>query len=257
MIKALFFDVDNTLYDWASRRFIPSGIAAIKKAKRKGVKAFLCSARPYASMKEFGVFDLGIHFDGYISSCGSIAVLGNKTLQKNVMSAKDVRKISKIAIENHLTMEIVTPKTRFLIAPGNTYLENYHGTYSDSVPPVHPYRGGDVTGILLFAPTEFDPPFHKALPHLTFYRFHDCGVDIMDKEHRKGEGIQKILDVLGIKKEEALSFGDDTQDITMADSTIFVCVGNGKEEVKEAADYVCPPIDEDGIEKALKQFKVI
>lgn len=257
MIKALFFDVDNTLYDWASRRFISSGIKAIKKAKENGVKVFLCSARPYASMKEFGVFDLGIRFDGYIASCGSVAVLKNRTLQKNTMRKSDVKKLCRIAIENSLTMEIVTPRTRFLIAPGNTFLANYHGTYSDTVPPVHSYHDEDVTGVLLFAPTEYDAVFQNAMPHLTYYRFHECGVDIMDKEHRKGEGIQSILDALHIKKEEALSFGDDIQDITMADSTVFICVGNGKEEVKAAADFVCPPIAEDGIEQALKQFRVI
>lgn len=257
MIKALFFDVDNTLYDWESRRFIPSAIKAINEAKKKGVKVFVCTARPYASLKEFGVFDLGIQWNGVISNCGAIVTCGNRTLRKMIMNPQEIRKLCKIAIKNQLTMELVTPRTRFLIAPGNTYLENYHGTYSDNVPPVHPYRNDAVTGVLLFAPKEYDHLFQEECPALTYYRFHDCGVDISEGEHRKGDGIAMILNHLGLKKDEVLGFGDDLQDITMNESSIFVCVGNGKDPVKEAADYVCPPIAEDGIEVALHHFGVL
>ena len=257
MIKAAFFDVDNTLYDWASGRFIESGIEAIREISRKGVKVFVCSARPYASLREFGVFDLGIHWNGVISNCGAFVSLGNRTLRKLIMSPQNVRKLCKIATSNSLTMELVTAKTRFLIAPGNTFLENYHGTYSDSVPPVHAYRGDGVTGVLLFAPEEMDPLFHKELPQLIYYRFHDFGVDISEQEHRKGDGIGYILKKLNLKRDEVIGFGDDTQDITMRDSAIFVCVGNGKDEVKAAADYVCPPIAEDGLVEALRHYEVL
>ena len=257
MIKAVFFDIDNTLYDWPSRQFPASGIKAIKALSKKGIKLILCTARPYASVKEFGVYDLGIHWDGIISNCGAYVSLGNRTLRNLVMDRKKVRKLCKIATSNSLTIELVTAKTRFLIAPGNTFLENYHGTYSDAVPPVHPYYGNGVTGALLFAPEEFDPLFKKELPDLEYYRFHDFGVDISEFPHRKGDGISYVMKALGLKKEEALSFGDDTQDITMNEETIFVCVGNGKDEVKAAADYVCPPIVEDGILVALRHFEVL
>jgi len=257
MIKALFFDIDNTLYDWESRRYIVSGIEAIKQTKKQGVKVFVCTARPYASLKDFGVFDLGVKWNGIISNCGAIVTCGNRTLRKMTMSADKIRKLCKIALKNQLTMELVTPRTRFLIAPGNTYLENYHGTYSDAVPPVHPYRGDEVTGVLLFAPEEYDPLFKNECPELNYYRFHECGVDISEGEHRKGDGISIILNHLGFRKDEVIGFGDDYQDITMNESSIFVCVGNGKDAVKEAADYVCPRIADDGILEALRHFGVL
>ncbi|MBO6286468.1 MAG: HAD hydrolase family protein, partial [Bacilli bacterium] len=90
-----------------------------------------------------------------------------------------------------------------------------------------------------------------------YYRFHECGVDISEFEHRKGDGIGYIMKALGLKRDEAISFGDDTQDITMKEGSIFVCVGNGKDEVKQAADYVSPPIVDDGIEEALKHYGVL
>lgn len=257
MIKALFFDIDNTLYSWQTLRFISSGIRAIKKAKRNGVKVFLCSARPYATIKEFGLMDLGIAWDGYIASCGTVTKLGRHYLKKDLIPASLVRKVCKTASSYELTMEIVTPKTRYMTNPGNTFLEGYRGTYADKNPPVHPYRGKDVTSMLLFAPESFDPLFRSRFPELNYFRFHEFGVDLSLGVHEKGAGIQVILDALGIKKDEALSFGDDLQDISMGDSSILVCVGNGKDEVKAAADYVADPIDEDGVEKALRHFGVI
>lgn len=257
MIKAIFFDVDNTLYDWESRRFVPSAIEAIKKVSKKGVKVFICTARPYASLKEFGVMDLGIHWNGYISNCGAFVSCGRRVLRNLTMDKSTVRKLCKIATKNSLTMELVTAKTRFLIAPGDTFLANYHGTYSDSVPPVHPYWGEGVTGVLLFAPETYDALFKSELPDLTYYRFHPYGVDISEEEHKKGDGISYILNELGLKRDGVLGFGDDTQDITMGESATFVCVGNGKEEVKKAADYVCPPISEDGILEALRHYEVL
>jgi len=257
MIKAAFFDVDNTLYDWQTRQYVPSGIEAIKAISRKGIKVYLCSARPYASMKEFGVFDLGIHWNGVISNCGAFVSNGSRTLRKMVMDKEKVQKLCKIALSHSLTMELVTAKTRFLIAPGNTFLENYHGTYSDTLPPVHPYHGEGTTGVLLFAPEEYDHYFHEALPELNYYRFHDCGVDISEGEHIKGEGISFILNDLGLAPDEAISFGDDFQDISMGDSSTFVCVGNGRDQVKAEADYVSKPISEGGIREALEHFGLL
>ena len=256
-IKAAFFDIDNTLYDWKKKEFNASGIEAIKALQRQGVKVFLSSARPYRSQVEFGAFRLGIHWNGYIASCGAIAVIGNRYVKKDLMAKQDVLTLIKLARKNDLTMEVVTPKTRFLIAPGNTYLDSYHGTYSDITPPVHSYHGGDCTGVLLFAPSLHDEEFHAALPHLLYYRFHDFGLDIMPSEHLKGEGIQAILDHYGFRKEEAISFGDDFQDISMGDASFFVCMGNGKEEVKAKADYVCKPIGEDGLALALRELGVL
>ena len=46
MIKAAFFDVDNTLYSWKKKEFVLSGIESIKAIQKKGVKVFLCSSRP-------------------------------------------------------------------------------------------------------------------------------------------------------------------------------------------------------------------
>ena len=258
MIKAAFFDIDWTLYDHRSKRWIPSGIEAIKKLKENGVKVFLCSARPYDSQYLFGVFDLGIDWDGYIASAGAIAVVGEKTIRKQLMDVSDAKKMCDKMRQLGKVCEVVMPKGRFMTGPSDEYVEAYTGVYWYILPPVKPYEGEETTGLLLFLPQELDETVHSVCPNLAWFRFHEAAVDVSPVIHKKGEAIEDVLSYLGRKKEEAISFGDDYKDISMAEHTgIFVCMGNGKEEVKAAATYVTKRVEEDGIEHALKRFGLI
>ena len=257
MIKAAFFDIDNTLYDWKHKQWVQSGLDAVKSLKEKGIKVFLASARPLHSQIQFGAFNLGIKWDGYISSAGAIAFTKGRYVKKDLMDKKDVYKIIALANKLGLTMEVVTPKSRYLSAPANQYLTSYHGTYTDITPPVRHYNGGPCTGVLLFSPEEFDEEFRQALPNLLYYRFHPSAVDVTPCEHLKGDAIAAILRYYGINDDEAISFGDDFQDISMKDHSLFVAMGNGKEEVKDSADYVTDPIWEDGVHNALIHLEVL
>ena len=58
--------------------------------------------------------------------------------------------------------------------------------------------------------------------------------------------------------EETMAFGDGGNDISMLrHAAIGIAMGQAKEDVKAAADYVTAPIDEDGISKAMKHFGII
>lgn len=254
-IKAAFFDVDWTLYDHHNRRYVPSGIEAIKRLKQKGVMVFVCSARPYESLKQFGVFDLGIAWDGYIACAGAYAKVGRKAIRKLITPKQEVRRLLRIARENSLCVQLVTPKTRFLTSPGNSYYEQYESVFRDWVEDVHPYSGEEVIGILVFSPKEFDPLFAAAFPSYSIFRFAEYGVDIMDVPHIKGDAINNVLDYLGIGKEDAIAVGDDVQDISMKGAVgTFICMGNGKDEAKKAADHVARRIEEDGLSLALEEL---
>ena len=92
MIKAVFFDIDNTLYSWKTRRFVPSGIEAIRAIQKKGIEVFLCSARPFDSIREFGLMDLGIRWNGWVANSGGVAFARGKFVQKILLEPKISRK---------------------------------------------------------------------------------------------------------------------------------------------------------------------
>ena len=89
-------------------------------------------------------------------------------------------------------------------------------------------------------------------------RWHPAFVDVTAKGNTKQNGIDQIIRHFGIKLEETMAFGDGGNDISMLrHAGIGVAMGNAKEEVKQAADYVTASIDDDGIAKALKHFGII
>lgn len=258
MIKVAFFDIDWTLYDHLSKRWIPSAIEAIKELKRKGIKVFVCSARPYDSLKLFGVFDLGIDWDGYVASAGAIAVVDGKTIHKQLMDPKDAYAICDKMEELGLVLEIVTPTKRYITGKPDKYVDSYSAIYHYILPEIKAYKGEETTGLLLFMTEEYDEEVRSVCPSIAWFRFHPSAVDVSPVEHVKGEAVACVLDYLGIPKEDSISFGDDYQDISMGEATgTFVCVGNGREEVKKVATYVTSRIEDDGIERALKHFKLL
>jgi Cof subfamily protein (haloacid dehalogenase superfamily) len=257
-IKIAFFDIDCTLYDWEHKTWVASAITAIKQLQKNGVLVYLCSARPYNSMKLFGVFDLGITWDGYIASAGAVAYGDRHYIKTLVMPSAQVHNLIKVTKALGLPMELIGLKTRCMTLKPNEFVEKYHWVYKDTTVAVRAYRGEPITGTLLFAPAEYDETLKAACPGVRFDRFAEYGVDVMDVPHEKGDAIKDVLTYYGFKKDEAIAFGDDYQDLTMVPQVgIFVSVGNGKDEVKAAATYVSRPIAEDGILEALQHYHLV
>jgi len=63
------------------------------------------------------------------------------------------------------------------------------------------------------------------------------------------------MDILGLKKEETMAFGDGGNDIPIVrEAGIGVAMGNANESLKAVADYVTASVEEEGIRKALEHF---
>ncbi|MDO5329971.1 MAG: HAD hydrolase family protein [Bacillota bacterium] len=254
--KAAFFDIDGTLFDWGSRRFIPSAIEAIKKAQEQGCKVFVSTARCYASAKEFGVFDLGIKWDGWNTFSGGAAAVGHTYVKKDLMSASDMKKLIETVQSFHGNMEVLGVKTRSMIAKKDEVTKEYYSFFADPVSLIRKYKGGEVLGALLYTKEEHDGLIRGALPNLTLRRFAPYAVEVSANPDRdKSHGIKAILDYLGLKKKDAIAFGDTGADLAMAKAVdLLVITGNGEEEAKSKAEYVSEHIAEDGIKKALIEF---
>ncbi len=258
LIRIAFFDIDWTLYDHKNNRWSKKSIEAIKGLKKAGIKVIPCSARPFQSLDVFGVFRLGIHWDGYISSAGACAYVEGKTLRKTLMAPNRVRDFLSLVKKEHLTCEIVEPLTRKLAFPQTDISNEYYERFKEYVPPLLPYEGEEVTGINLFSHEDTDPIFTSLFPDFVFYRYVTMANDVSGEPHRKGDAIEIVLNHYGLTKEEAIAFGDDYQDITMAEHVgTFVAMNNGKDEVKNIASFVCPNVWNDGVYYGLKHYGLI
>lgn len=258
MIKAVFFDIDNTLYSWKTRRFVPSGIEAIRAIQKKGIKVFLCSARPFDSIREFGLMNLGIRWNGWVANSGGVAYARGKFVQKILLEPKISRKFLRFAKAQGCMVQVITPLRRYYNDQPNEYYEEFMKTFNEPFAPIEPFHSKQVVDFLLFSPKEKDAAFSKAFPSLHFFRFHDFGVDVTPVMYSKGEGIGRVLEAYGIDRSEALGLGDDEPDIGMKEGLDHFCaMGNAKEVVKKEAEFITDPIDEDGLYHGLRHYGLL
>lgn len=252
-IKAAFFDIDSTLYNHRDDCWDLSSIEKIKELKEKGVKVFLCTARPYHSFKWLGALDLGVDWDGFIASSGGYAYADGKYIYTTKMEDKDVREFISLALERNLTLELVELEDRKLIAPLTKEAKDHFSVFKECIPEIKGYEGEDVEGINFFALESEDELFTKRFPNLIFFRYSPTAVDVTPVPHEKGKCVRLIIEHYGFKKEETIGFGDDLQDLTMAAEVgYFVSMGNGKDEVKAAADFVTKNVWEGGVGYAIE-----
>ncbi len=71
----------------------------------------------------------------------------------------------------------------------------------------------------------------------------------------KGAGLRHLCGLLGLEPDRTLAIGDNENDIPLLQTAGFgVAMGQASAKVKAAADWVAPPIEEDGAAVALERF---
>lgn len=80
-------------------------------------------------------------------------------------------------------------------------------------------------------------------------------VHITNYNATKQIAVARIINLLGIKKEETIAIGDSYNDfpLLMAGG-LKVAMGNAVSDLKEIADYIAPPYNEDGVVTMLEKF---
>lgn len=74
----------------------------------------------------------------------------------------------------------------------------------------------------------------------------------------KGEGLRRLAKCLGLQIEETMACGDGENDLSMIQTAgIGVAMANGREALKELADYVTATNDEDGVAQAIERFALL
>ena len=98
----------------------------------------------------------------------------------------------------------------------------------------------------------------RSFPELTVVRSSRILVEVMNRGVDKAAAAGLLLDTWGIRPDEAMAFGDQSNDLELLRfAGTGIAMGNAPETVRAAADYVTEDNNHEGIEKALKRFKVI
>lgn len=257
MIKIIFVDIDWTIFDHSKHpsTFDFESIKALKNAQEQGIKVFLCTARPYHSIKQIKLFDL-ISPDGIICSNGGLILYQGEIIYRSHIPTNDFEFLCELATKYNANVEGVRPFDCFIINDRYDEIKKVHQTYPEEMPHIEDYHDQDVIGVGLFIPKEYDEIFQKSLVNLSYYfRYHEFGVDISNVIHDKGISVKFVLDYLGILKDESASFGDDIQDISMFKETNYsFAMDNAKDEIKKEAKFITSSVTNHGVKVALDKL---
>lgn len=257
MIKAVFLDFDGTVFSHYTEQIPPSAIKAIRALKEKGIIVYLCSGRAIAEMKDFDISELPI--DGMILSNGQMVIDSeNNIIYENTIEGELKEKVIDMFNKKEIAMYICTDDDIFLNF-ANKRVKDITDAVSSPLPAIKEYTGQKIYMCSPFFDDEETGEYIKEyFSDADITTWHNGAFDIVPKGSSKTIGIDKVIEKYGIDLSETMGIGDGENDIKMLKHcAIGVAMGNSIEEVKEAADYVCAHIDEDGVYEALKHFNVI
>ena len=270
--KALFFDIDGTLVN-QDGVFPDSARRALTRARARGHKLFLSTGRNFAQIYP-KLIDFG--FDGFVCAAGAYVRCDGKIVYHVTMKEEELKKLTDFFLAHDIMVGLqvedgsyITPRGLAQIREGFERLgvprENMDSVLGgihlvenfDHVKGVEKlfYNWADLTVEELAAKTS---DYFSVLPASFGDIMDRYSGEITIRGITKAGGMKQALAYYGIDRKDSVSFGDAYNDLEMMEyAGIGVAMGNAREEVKEAADYVTDHIDRDGILKALEGLDLI
>lgn len=259
MVKAVFFDIDGTLVSFNTHRVPDSAREAIETIRKKGIKVFIATGRHFSVINNLG----DMEFDGYITMNGCYCLDGtDKVIFKKSIDPSDVngfidylqqvREFPCLFVEeNKLSINYIDKEAEYLmqLLKQEEKLPQNELDY---------YRDKELFQLTAFFRESQEEEVMSRLPNCSTMRWYPTFADVIAKGVDKGVGIDQFCDYYGFSLDETMAFGDGGNDIEMLrHAGIGVAMGNARDEVKQAADYVTDSVDDDGVFKALQHFELI
>ena len=265
--KIVFSDIDGTVLT-SSHHVLPSTTFAVKELLQKSIPFVLVSARmPQAIKTVTDEMNVTIPMISY----GGALVLDDRQniLHDRRISAQDtaaVIKEIKLFWQDNAVINYYAEDDWFVEDTDNKAVvreENITRVKAQQADFAQLLADGVLPNKLLCMTS---PPICEMMekmlgemfPQLKIMRSSPILLEIMDKTVSKAEGIKIMLNHFGLKPQQAISFGDNYNDVDMLDFTgLGVVMGNAPEDVKKTADVVTDDNNHDGIYKFLRKTKLI
>mgnify|MGYP000756180264 FL=1 len=261
MTKALFFDIDGTLVSFETHRIPSSTIEALEAAHAKGLKIFIATGRPKAIINNLSELQDRNLIDGYITMNGAYCFVGEQVIYKSAIPQEEVKAMAAFCEKKGVPCIFVEEHHISVCQPDDMVKKIFYDFLHVNVIPTVSFEEATSKEIIQMTPfitEEEEKEIRPSIPTCEIGRWYPAFADVTAKGDTKQKGIDEIIRYSDIKLEETMSFGDGGNDISMLrHAAIGVAMGQAKEDVKAAADYVTAPIDEDGISKAMKHFGII
>ena len=196
--------------------------------------------------------------DAIVHSNGQKVTVGEKKIREVFMDPKLIARMMEFCREHHLCIGMNIGKygcyvnKEVLIEHEKRIFGDGDREYIDeSNLLTHPFYG-----LAYFGDPKGTDLLREAFPEIKTPLFADRrGADVITKEVSKANGIQALLDYYQKDWSDIVAFGDSMNDYEMIEKAgNGIAMGNAVDKLKEVADYVTRPIEEEGVSFALRHY---
>ncbi|MBO7580819.1 MAG: HAD family phosphatase [Bacteroidaceae bacterium] len=264
--KLIAIDLDGTLVR-SDQSISQRTMDALVRVQEMGVKVVVASGRPtYGTahvadalqLERFGGFVMSYN-GGEIYNWQTKEVLHAQTLDKEVIPyLYRYAKAQGLPIMTYIGKEVVSE------VKDNEYIRYSEMRNRMTIRQVDDFvataQGAGVVKCIIVGDPTLLPALEKEL-QVTLkgkagaFRSEPFFLEIVPEGIDKAKGLEILLDKMGVKREEVIAFGDGYNDRSMMEfAGTSVAMGNGAEEIKNAADFVTRSNNDDGIVYALEKL---
>lgn len=259
MRKAVFFDIDGTL--WDEKMQIPQSTKeALKRLRENGHYAFLCSGRSRSNIRSPRLLELG--FDGVVAACGTHIDFHKETIFEKLLSKEQVVHILNVLDEHGILAVLEGPQ--YIYVDEDSFEDDPYVIYlrrelEEFLKPIHGNNEIVINKLSIAAKKEMMEQLLLELGEEFTGIYHEEEVvEIIPSGYSKATGIEKVCEILDIPLENTYAFGDSANDLEMLRYVAHgIAMGNGTKEAKESAGYITDALWEDGIQNGLAHYGLI
>lgn len=273
--KVVFFDIDGTLtHD--HQPVEKQTCQAIEQLKVRGVLPVLATGRPPVMLKEVSE-QVGI--ENFISMNGQYIYLNGAPLYKNPLPFDVVSDLLDFARESgHQAMifnadeilggrlyQLATSKFAQKVgrvlgkwAPRPSQNIFFKLAFKNQFDKEMLANEDIYQVVLQVSPEEEQPYIEKFGDRLGFTRSSEYVMDVIGRHMNKAQGVQRVVDHLGVDLENTYAFGDNINDLEMLKYVGHgIAMADGAAEAQAVADFITPSSKVDGIAHGLRHFELI
>jgi hypothetical protein len=259
----VFFDIDGTIVSDDDKHIVPeSTVNAIRAARKNGHLMYINTGRTIMNIEP----ELrAIGFDGYVCGCGTYIECDGKLLLNRTVPKKLCLEVADLSYECDMTPLYERSDAFFADRRAREI-----GGYA-ALKARFKTQGKDISRDVSESDFGFDKmvawydeksdleKFKKGIEKE--FDFIDRGYGFCElavKGFSKGSGIEAVCDYYGIPISDAYAIGDSLNDLPMLKAVPgSIAMGNSTDALKKQSAFVTKDLYDDGIEYALKHFKLI
>lgn len=249
---AVFLDIDGTLL--SDSFIIPSeNLDAIRKAREKGHMVFINTGRSWGNIPPV-LMEQFRDFDGIISGIGSMITINGETVYKSFMSEDIIRRVMEYVFTHREYWAIFEGVSNVYSVFNDARMTRDYEIELESSDDYKKVCSDDDIQVIAMGKTVSDD-FRKLFEEeLTVFQF-ETYADLVKKGLNKAVGIEKVLEITGIRRENTIAIGDSNNDYDMLRyAGVGVAMANSQQSILDMADYITESNRDNGVAKAIEKF---